>query len=152
MLRWVVMAAAAAAGACAPYAPHYTGNVNPPAEHRVAAYGLRELPACESPAALGQITGAFASREAIYWGTGLQIAGFDHVRQTALRPWGREYVPQRFCTARAHFNDGKLRQVNYRVRETLHMFGNSWEVIWCVTGLDRDRTYAPACEQATYWN
>jgi hypothetical protein len=31
------------------------------------------------------------------------------------------------------------------------MFGNTWEVIWCVVGLDRHRTYAPGCEQATAW-
>ncbi len=68
MLRWVVMAAAAAAGACAPYAPYYTGNVNPPAEHRVAALrparasGLRIPPprlgrSGPSPRARGDLLG-----------------------------------------------------------------------------------------------
>ena len=48
-------------------------------------------------------------------------------------------------------NDGKLRYVNYFVRESIGPFGNSWEVIWCAAGLDRHRTYAPNCEQATPW-
>jgi hypothetical protein len=126
-------------------------SANPPAEQRVHPY-IRALPACAAPAVLGDMSGAFASREANYWGTGLAIAAFDRVSERAFRPWGAEFVPQRFCTARGHFNDGKVRQVTYRIRETIHMFGNSWEVIWCVNGLDRHRTYAPGCEQATHWN
>jgi hypothetical protein len=124
---------------------------NPPAEHRVQPY-FAHLPHCHEPAVLENIAGRFASRENTYWGSGFQIAGFDRVGQRALRPWGRDFVPQRFCTARGHFNDGKLRQVVYRVREALGPFGNTWEVIWCVNGLDRHRTYAPGCEQATHWN
>ncbi len=121
------------------------------AEDRVAGYAASPLPLCDSAAVLGEVTSWFASREANYWRTGLQIGGFDHVRERGLRPWGATYVPRRFCSARAHLNDGRLRHVNYFVRESIGPFGNTWEVIWCVTGLDRHRTYAPNCEQATPW-
>jgi hypothetical protein len=124
---------------------------NPPAEQRVHPY-IRALPACGAPVVLGDMSGAFASREANYWNSTLAISGFDRVSEKAFRPWGQDFVPQRFCTARGHFSDGKIRQVTYRIRETIHVFGNSWEVIWCVNGLDRHSTYAPACEQATHWN
>ncbi len=122
-----------------------------PAENRFARYASSPLPHCASPEVLGTVTGWFQSREATYWNSSLQIGGFDKVRERGLRPWGANFVPRRFCSARAHLSDGKLRHVNYFVRESIGMFGNTWEVIWCVVGLDRHRTYAPGCEQATAW-
>lgn len=122
-----------------------------PAENRHARYASSALPHCASGEVLGYVSDWFQSREATYWNSQLKIGGFDHVRERGLRPWGADFVPRRFCTARAHFNDGKLRHVNYFVRETIGALGNSWEVTWCVIGLDRHRTYAPNCEQATAW-
>lgn len=122
-----------------------------PAENRYARYAATPLPACASGEVLSEVSGWFASREATYWGSGLSINGFDKVRETGLRPWGANFVPRRFCSARVHMSDGRLRHVNYFVRESIGLFGNSWEVIWCVTGLDRHKTYAPNCEQATAW-
>jgi hypothetical protein len=122
-----------------------------PAEARVYPHGVVKLPACHDAAVLGEVIGSFASREGTYWGGRLQLAGIDRVRETAFRPWGASFVPRRFCTARAHVSDGHLRRVNYLVREVHGAFGNSWEVTWCVVGLDRHRSYAPRCEQATPW-
>jgi hypothetical protein len=123
---------------------------NPPSEHWVHPF-YANLPACGDQAVLGIISTAFASREAAYWNSALMIGGYDRVRQSAFRPWGRDFIPRRFCEARAHMSDGKLRHVRYFVRESTGIFGNTWEVIWCVNGLDRSRTYAPGCEQATPW-
>jgi hypothetical protein len=122
-----------------------------PAENRYARYSAVPLPHCASPEVTGYVASWFQSREQIYWNTGLTIQGFDRVRETGLRPWGANYVPRRFCTARVHMSDGKLRRANYFVRESIGVFGNTWEVIWCVTGTDRHSTYAPGCEQATAW-
>ena len=122
-----------------------------PAEQRFAGYAASPLPACASSEVLSYVTSWFSSREATYWRTGLEIGAFDHVRERGLRPWGENFVPRRYCSARAHLSDGKIRHVNYFVRESIGPFGNTWEVIWCVIGLDRHRTYAPACEQATAW-
>ncbi len=122
-----------------------------PAENRHAGYAAVPLPQCASAEVLGFVSNWFESREAIYWNSALKISRFDHVRETGLRPWGPNYVPRRFCTARVQTSDGKLRRANYFVRETIGAFGNAWEVIWCVTGTDRHWTYAPACEQATAW-
>jgi hypothetical protein len=142
--------AALAAGGVGPASAAHVGDA-PAAEQRIQPYAAL-LPACESGDVLGVVKGHFASRESGYWASPLQIEGFDRVRQTGFRTWGASYVPRRFCTARAHLSDRKVRQVNYYVRETIGAFGNSWEVIWCVVGLDRHRTYAPDCEQATPWN
>jgi hypothetical protein len=123
---------------------------NPPSEKWVHPF-YANLPECSDQAVLGIISTAFASREASYWNSALTIGGYDRIRQSAFRPWGRDFIPRRFCEARARTNDGRLRHVRYFVRETTGLFGNTWEVIWCVVGLDRGRTYAPGCEQATPW-
>lgn len=122
-----------------------------PAENRFARYAATPLPHCAAPEVVGFVANQFESREAIYWNSSLKISGVDRIRQTGLRPWGANYVPRRFCTARVHTSDGKLRRANYFVRESIGPFGNTWEVIWCVTGTNRHRTYAPGCEQATAW-
>lgn len=116
------------------------------AEARINPYS-GDLPACDAPAVLGEITSWFNSREAKFWGP-LQIVGYDHVRPIAWRPWGDDFIPRRFCTGRVALNDGKIRRVDYSVREGLGLFARGWNVNWCVVGLDRHRTYAPECKMA----
>jgi hypothetical protein len=116
------------------------------AENRIIPmYG--NLPACEDPAVLGEITSWFNSREAKFWGP-LQAVAYDHVRPIGFRPLGDDFIPRRFCTARMALNDGRVRRVDYSVRENLGLFGYGWNVNWCVSGLDRHRTYAPDCKMA----
>ncbi len=122
-----------------------------PAENRYARYALFPLPSCGSQEVLGFVTSHFSSREYTYWNSALQIDRFDRVHEQGVRPWGPNFVPRRFCTARAFLSDGHSRHVNYFVRESIGIFGNTWDVTWCVIGLDRHRTYAPNCEQATAW-
>lgn len=111
----------------------------------IPMYG--NLPACEDAAVIGRLTSSFDSREAKFWGP-LRIVGFDHVRPLAYRPWGDDYIPRRFCSGRVVLNDGTLHRVDYSVRENLGLFGLGWDVNWCVSGLDRHRSYAPDCKMA----
>src|SRR5689334_21811941 len=61
------------------------------------------LPACE--AALGIISSRFATKEARFWNSSLQIVDFANVRETALRPWAEQSIPRRFCSAQAMISD-----------------------------------------------
>ncbi len=116
------------------------------AENRIVAMN-GNLPFCEDPAVLGQITSWFNSRESTYWGP-LQTAAYDRVKPIGFRPWGDDFIPRRFCTARVTLNDGSFHRVDYSVREELGLFGYTWNVNWCVSGLDRHRSYAPDCKMA----
>lgn len=107
-----------------------------------------EMPACDDPKVLSDVSSAFADKEEIYWDSSLTIAGYDRVRSVAYRPWGLDYIPRRFCTARALVSDGVRRQVYYSVREDLGTIGFTWGVEFCVVGLDRNRAYAPLCKMA----
>ncbi len=120
---------------------------NDPAGMRLFAYA-GNLPACGDASVLGAVTSEFASRETTYWNSGLSVTGYDRVKETALRPWGQNFIPRRYCTARAMMSDGKMRQVSYAVRDRLGFATITWEVDWCVTGLDRLKAYAPECTMA----
>lgn len=118
-----------------------------PAEARYSPF-TGVLPACTDSSVLGRIERRFASREATYWNSTLTIVGFEHVRHVAERPWGKAYVPRRFCTATALMSDGRKRRVDYFVKEDLGIIGMTWGLNWCVHGLDRNFAYAPDCKMA----
>ena len=104
------------------------------------------LPPCE--AALDTISLRFTQKEGRFWNSSLTILGFDRVRETAFRPWARETVPRRYCSAVAHVSDGRQRAVHYSIVEDGGMIGMTWGVESCVTGLDRNWAYNPACKMA----
>lgn len=106
-----------------------------------------DIPACEDPAVLGELTSWFNSREDKFWGP-LRAVNYDRISQIAFRPWGEDLIPRRFCTGRILLNDGSFHRVDYSVRERLGLFGLTWNVNWCVSGLDRNRAYAPDCQMA----
>lgn len=118
-----------------------------PAEYRYQPY-TGSLPACEDNGVLGTIQSRFGSKESEYWNSALQIVGYDRVRETGYRSNGSDYIPRRYCTARAYMNDGRWRQVTYWVGENLGFIGWGWGVEWCVAGVDRNYAYGPACRAA----
>lgn len=134
-----------AAAGCASGPLH--GSRQPPAEMRTIPWtGM--VPACNDPAVIADIQSRFGIREWEFWGTGLELVGADHIRQIAMRPWGRSFIPRRFCQARGYFNDRRYRTVTYSIGEDTGAIGMTWGVEWCVVGLDRHYAYAPACRAA----
>lgn len=147
-MRLAVLAAAAlgCAAALPPVAPAAARPLTP-AETRDQSYsGL--VKACQDPQPLGYIRGAFAARESEYWHSGLAILGFEDVEEIGFRSNGLDYIPRRYCHARAIMSDNKVRQVAYHITEAGGGIGFTDNVVWCVVGLDRDNSYAPGCKEA----
>ena len=115
-----------------------------PAEKRYRPF-TADLPPCDSPDVLGLIASRFQQKESEYWNSALEIKDFDRVHESGLRTNGKDYIPRRYCTARAGLSDFKHRPVVYTVIERAGIIGFSWGVEWCVDGLDRNNAYAPAC-------
>ena len=118
-----------------------------PAEKRFWSYD-GDLPACDNPKVLGRLQDRFEQAESEYWDSKLAIVSFDQVRVTALRPWGLDHIPRNFCIARALLSDKSYHEVSYDIAEDQGMIGMDFGVEFCVAGLDREFTYAPACKQA----
>jgi hypothetical protein len=115
-----------------------------PAERRYSAYS-GVLPPCEDGGVLGKISSRFNQKEAEYWNSALVIDHYDRVRELSLRGNGLDYIPRRYCIARAYLNDNREHTVIYQIQESLGMIGWGYGVEWCVIGLDRNFAYAPAC-------
>ena len=118
-----------------------------PAEQRYWSY-TDIIPQCGDPGPLERISSRFHQRESEYWHSGLEITGYDRVREIGDRSTGLDYIPRRYCQARAAFNDGKVREVSYWIGEGTGMVGFDWGLEWCVAGLDRHNADAPNCKMA----
>jgi hypothetical protein len=107
----------------------------------------RLLP-CDDSIALERIRETFAQKEERFWNSSLTIAGFDRVRVVSTNPWGQNNIPRRYCTGRALLSDGRVRPVSFAILEDQGIIGSTWGVEWCVHGLDRGRSFDPACRMA----
>jgi hypothetical protein len=134
--------------ACSGLVPPAAARPLVPAERRyIPFYNL--VPSCGDPAVFALIQRRFHDRESEFWNTGLEILGFDEVREIGYKTNGYDYIPRRYCIARAYLNDGKkLHQVSYSINEDLGIIGFGFGVEWCVGGLDRNDAYAPNCKMA----
>ena len=104
------------------------------------------LPACE--AALPSITYQFQDKESTFWNSALQIVSYDHIRETAFRPWQSDNIPRRYCSANAMLNDGRARTVHFSIIEDGGFASIADGVEFCVVGLDRNWAFNPACMAA----
>jgi hypothetical protein len=133
-----------------------------PAEQRFFAYDA-QVAACDDPAVIGRIQSRFNWREGTHWNSSLQLAGVDRIRQTHFRPVSRDFIPRRYCAARAVTSDGRHRALYYNIVEDAGVTGwhgswllglvryptpGSFNVEWCIDGLDRSMTYAQNCRMA----
>ncbi len=143
-----------------------------PAEQRYARWRAT-VPDCADPSVVAKISSRFADRESEYWQSGLSILGFDMVREVGFRSNGVDYIPRRYCEAKAVLNDNKPRTIYYSMGEdtgwtgattaegvaqalTLGLFvssdnpsaGTNWGVDWCIVGLDRNDAYGLKCRAA----
>lgn len=106
------------------------------------------VPVCDTPEALETIKSRFAEKESRFWKSDLVIEDFVKVRERAYRPWDRDLIPRRFCSAVALVSDGRRHPVYYWIGEDVGFVGATWGVQWCVVGLDRNWAYNPACKMA----
>jgi hypothetical protein len=131
------------------------------AEQRIMSFDA-QLPGCDDPGVVGRIQRRFAEREQAFWNSNLTITQMDRVRATAFRPNGHDLIPRRYCSARALTSDGKFRSLQYNLTEDGGFSGrhgsflglirfptpSSYHLEWCLSGLDRHRTYAQDCRMA----
>jgi hypothetical protein len=104
------------------------------------------MPACDDGVSLFEITQRFATAEAFTFHSPLRIAGFNNIREYAFRANGGEFVPRRYCVAKALFNDSSVRTIKYTIIERGGFMSFNRGVEWCVEGLDRYRAYSPDCD------
>lgn len=126
-----------------------------PAETRTHPWSA-VLPGCADNMVLYKVSDRFGRTEAKYWNSSLKITAYDQITTQADRPHGLDYIPRRYCSARAWMSDGYYRTVYYSVAEALGMPGpglfnagyEPYGVTYCVVGLDRGWSNPPGCRSA----
>ena len=119
-----------------------------PFENRIYGHTV-DLPDCEEPDVLSELKGRFETRESDYWDSSLAILNVEAPRQVAMRPYGLDLTPRRYCHATVLLNDLKRRSLDYFVTEDKSYFGyNTWLVEFCIDGLDRNYNFGPSCKTA----
>ncbi len=132
------------------------------AEDRVFPYDA-QLPACNDPGVIARIQGRFDWREPTHWNSSLQMTAVDRIRETHFRPNGQDLIPRRYCEGRALLSNGRFHTLSYNLVEDAGITGwhgsllfglvrfptpGSYNVEWCLSGLERHRTHAPDCKMA----
>ena len=123
-----------------------------PAEKRIIPYHA-DLPPCDDKAVLDRLSSRFAAKESDYWHSDLQIVSYDRIGAYGYRSNGADYIPRRYCSARAWLNNGKRHWTVYTIGEELGIIGFGFGLAdykfgleWCVEGLDRGWAYGPGCQ------
>ena len=116
-----------------------------PAEQRIIPY-TGKLPACDDPGVLARISSRFHQKEHLYWDKTLEIAAYDRIGEQGLRSNGRDYIPRRYCKARATLNNGAVSGVTYSIGEDLGIIGWGYGVDSCLVGYDRSWSYGSRCD------
>ena len=133
---FAVLALAAAGAAARPLVP---------AEQRYYPY-TADMPACDSPSVLSRIQSRFSQKEGYYWNSTLEILSYDKISEYGFRTNGADYIPRRYCTARATLSDGKTTTATYTIGESLGMIGVGYGVDYCLSGYDRSWSYGYKCD------
>jgi hypothetical protein len=107
-----------------------------------------EMPACEDNWALYEVSSRFSLKESRFWNSELRFVSFENIQETAYRPWARDAIPRRYCTATVLVNDGVRRKIYYWIGEDTGAIGATWGVESCVVGLDRNWAFNPGCKMA----
>lgn len=145
-LRAVLAASVLLIGAGAASADSLSHDSLARAEGRTIPYS-GDISACDAWWVLKEITLDFNWHEPNFDST-LELVDFQRVGQVGYRTNGPQFIPRRYCAARALFNDGRVREVRYNLIEGGGFVGIGSGVEWCVVGLDRYHAYSPACRAA----
>ncbi len=116
-----------------------------PAERRFSPY-VGDIDKCDDEHILTRIRGVWLTTQAGIWHTPqFAINSFDRIREISVRGNGTEYIPSRYCIARAHLADNSVHTAIYEIEEGQGIIGFGDGIEYCIVGLDRLFAYSPAC-------
>ncbi len=117
------------------------GNAQP-----THAFFKQELPACNSEKVLKKIASRFNKTEDIYWEErGLSVSSISNPHLHADNPSKGLQINRIYCHGTAHFEDGSKRKIHYLLEEGAGFAGFTWNVEYCIHGLDPWKYYDGRC-------
>src|SRR5690554_6019829 len=95
---------------------------------RLLTRNTGHVPPCDSAFALDTIAWRFGYKERRFWGSSESLSQFGNVREIAYRPWGPDYTPRRYCSAKVRVSDMRNTTVYYSIIEKAGYAGVGWGV------------------------
>jgi len=106
---------------------------------------LERTPPCTDQALADRIVGRFNAVEETYWGGRIAMRDVVALREVATRDRTEALVARRWCHGTAVFADGVRRRIVVELGANTGHLGVGYGLSYCIHGLDRHWTYAPAC-------
>ncbi|MDR3375410.1 MAG: hypothetical protein P4L98_16925 [Ancalomicrobiaceae bacterium] len=110
-----------------------------------AAVTDTSVPKCEEGVVLDTIRSKFGTADAGVLHKGLAIGGVDKIHQAYAGQNDPSPRLRRYCEARAELNDGKHAALYYLVEQTAGFVGVTWNVEFCLIGLEPWRVHDGRC-------
>lgn len=110
------------------------------------ANAIETFPACTSEKALKKLIKRFNKTEKIYWEErGLTLDQISNPHVHATNPFPDSPINRNYCHGDAHFSDGSTRRIHYLIEEGAGFAGLTWNVEYCIHGLDPWKYYDGRC-------
>jgi hypothetical protein len=97
-------------------------------------------PRCNDPVVYARIAAEYPGR---HWASGFAAVGI-RAHEASWESWPQRLIPRRFCEGTIKALSGAKRPIYYAIIAD----GLSYELEWCVVGLDRAWPYDPRCRLA----
>lgn len=104
------------------------------------------FPICESERVIKKLVKRFNHAERVYWQSrGLVLSDIANAHQHSVNPFPDSPINRRYCHGDAVFENGRKHRVHYLVEEGAGFAGFTWNVEYCVHGLDPWKYYDGDC-------
>ncbi len=104
------------------------------------------FPLCEERKVINKIARRFNQTEKIYWQyRGHRLEEILNAHLHSENPFPDSPINRRYCHADAVFADGKSRRIHYLIEEGAGFAGFTWNVTYCVHGLDPWKYFDGRC-------
>ncbi|MEM9330213.1 MAG: hypothetical protein AAGA53_02740 [Pseudomonadota bacterium] len=110
------------------------------------SFALETFPACTSDKVLRKLVKRFNQTEKIYWEErGLELQDVANPHNHATNPFEDSPINRHYCHGDAVFSDGRSHRIHYLIEEGAGLAGFTWNVEYCIHGLDPWRYYDGRC-------
>ncbi|MEE9314407.1 MAG: hypothetical protein V3V02_07140 [Rhizobiaceae bacterium] len=110
----------------------------------------KTFPQCDDIKVLGKIVERFNWAEEATWNRGFYLQDIERVRERVVQGTRRYQIPRRYCRAHARLTNGKHPTLFYLIEGGQGFAGNSFNVEFCLGGLDRWNEYDGSCRVLRY--
>ena len=106
-----------------------------------------KFPACSSEKVIKKISKRFNKTEKTYWETrGLVLNTVIKTHLHNDNAFPESPIKRRYCHGDAIFENGKKRRIHYLIEQGTGFAGFTWNVEYCIHGLDPWKYYDGRCQ------